>query len=279
MKKTFLFAFLSAFFLQGYAQVRFNLEMLPDSQTYLVSAVAEKTYTAPQNMVASAQVVLRYQSDKNFIPMIETEIAGLTWSDNAQVDHADPASNASFVCIALVEKATRLIAFTEGQKTPLFTFKNADGTCPGPISLVLNTDADVQQCRSMGYNVTQHISILGARGEAFVGVDNVMVDCTPSTSNTVEEKEADIASIEVMPSPAETEVTIKWQNQVDFSDELNLIVTDPQGKEVKRMVVQQNRGIGKAILDVRSWDSGLYQFYFRSEDQKITRAHRFVVMH
>lgn len=279
MKNLLSVAALMLLFITSQAQVKFNLELLPDNETYLVSVVAEKTYATPRNMVASTQVVLRYNTDENFIPVIETQIPGLTWSDNAQLDHNAVGSNTSFVCIALVEKASKLITFTKDQATPLFTFKNADGTCPGPIALVENTDADVQQCRAMGYNVTQHMSILGARGEAYAGVVNKEVDCTSSTSDTKETSISKIASVEVMPSPAETEVTINWENQIDFSKELNIVLTDPQGKEVKRVVVQQNKGKNTTTLDVRTWDSGLYQFFFRNEEQKVTKAYRFVVMH
>jgi hypothetical protein len=172
----------------NWAQVKFNLSLMPDQRTYLVSMVPETTWPSPQNTVASVQVVLQTYADKAFLAgEIKSMIPGISWSDNAYVEKPSAADNHNFVCFVLNERGTNKISFEAGLETPLFTFVNLEPGCVGIVELVENNSTIVQNVvQNDRLNITQNMTVLGARGNAYTGVVNKTTDCTllNTASNT-----------------------------------------------------------------------------------------------
>ena len=189
-----------------FSQVKFNLTYKPDTKTYTVSIIPEAAYPEPKNMVGTAQVVLRSKYNQNFTPIITSLVDGLIWSDNAYVDFPANAPEYTYACIALANGPTKKIHFLSEQEVPLFSFKNAGGDCPGLIELVSNDDPLVQAVLSSGYNVTQNLPILGARGNAYAGILNGSVECTLSGAKEINDKT--ISAVQIAPVPADRRVTI-----------------------------------------------------------------------
>ncbi len=276
MKKFWFSLVLLSFSSSLFGQVKFNLSYKIETQTYIVSVIPETNYTEPKNMVGSAQIVLRANFNENFAPIITSLVDGLTWADNAYVDYPAEVPKYTFVCIALVNGPTKKIQFTTDKEVELFSFKNAGGDCPGLIELVSNDDQIVQQVRASGYNVTQNLSVLGAKGNAYAGILNGVVEC--SVSGTTIANDRNIGNIQIAPVPADRRVTITWENLHDIKQRMEIVITDSKSREVFREKVGGIKGENALNVDVSNWPSGVYNFRFQFDSGGQTRAWRFMVM-
>jgi hypothetical protein len=259
------------------AQVKFNLSLMQDNKTYLVSFISEKTWTEPTNMVGSIQVVIRVDANQLFqATNIQTLVEGLSWSDNAYLDNTESDPTHNYVAFVLNEKATKLINFTEGVETPLFTFKNVYETCAGVIELTANDDPWVKQVVGTDHiNVTQNISVLGARGNAFSGIANGTTDCSSTVVTTNEVRS--IQNLEVFPVPANNNLQLKWSGQ-DMGKNPKIKITNTLGGLVSMHDVSPSNGTQSLSLDVSNFQTGLYAGTFMNENGRL-ESFRFLVIH
>lgn len=271
---------LFALFLSGslFGQVKFNLSYEPNGGVYTLSIIPETSWQTPRNIVGAAQVVLRVAADAEFTPNITSLIPELVWADNAYIEHPDAAPAYTFVCIALASGPTDKIAMSEGQEVPLFSFTNAGASCAGLVELIPNDDPVVQAVLAEGFNVTQHLAVLGARGNAFSGIVNGSADCTATSGNT-ELYPKIVDDVQVSPVPAVEEVVIRWGMQADFSEHLDLVITDNGGREVFRQKVSAVKGENTMKIIVKNWKSGIYRISFQFSNGHRTKAWNMVVMH
>lgn len=240
----------------AWAQVRFNLSLMPDQRTYLVSMVPETTWSVPQNTVASIQVVLQLPADKPFMAgEIKSLVPGISWSDNAYVERPASASAYNFVCFVLNERGTKKFGFEAGLETPLFTFVNLEPGCVGAVELVENNSTIVQQVVQQDrLNITQNMTVLGARGNAFSGLLNKSVDCTllnTSGPNLL------VENLRVFPVPASTLLTISWENKSGNGADA-LMINNMLGKIVAIEKINSAAGEQKIQVDVAVFPTGLY---------------------
>lgn len=241
----------------AWAQVKFNLSLMPDQRTYLVSMVPETTWLAPQNTVASVQVVLQLPADKSFLAgEIKSLIPGISWTDNAYVESPASASEFNFVCFVLNERGTKNIVFDAGVETPLFTFVNLEPGCIGAMELVDNTSAIVQQVvRQDRINITQNMTVLGARGNAFSGLLNKSVDCT--LLHTSFGPNVLVENLRVFPVPATNLLTISWKNK-SGSGANALTISNMLGKVIAVEKINSAASEQKTQIDVANFPTGLY---------------------
>ncbi len=275
MKKfCFLLVFLS-FNGSLFAQVKLNLSYQSETQIYTVSVIPETTYSEPKNMIGSAQIVLRAKFNENFTPIITSRVDGLIWADNSYVDFPADAPEYTYACIALANGPTKKIQFLSDTEVPLFSFKNAGGDCPGLIELISNDDPLVQAVLSSGYNVTQNLPILGARGNAYAGILNGVVECAVSGSK--EFNDQIIGDVQIAPVPADKRVTIAWQN-LDDMRHMEMVITDSRSREVFREKISSFKGENALNVDVSSWSSGMYNIRFHLGSGRQTRGWHFMVI-
>lgn len=260
------------------AQVRLNLGYVPDTRTYTVSILPETSWSSPQNMVASGQVVLKVASGTEFIPGITTLLNGLVWSDNAYIENPQGMDGYTLVCIALVNGPTSKIKFEEGQEVPLFSFVNTGGTCPGLVELIDNSDPAVQEVRASGFNVTQNLAVLGAHGNAITGIANGSVDCSLATG-VVDPSDKMLDHVKISPVPADRSVNIQWTMLTDRSFYKQMVICDAQGKEVFRQTVSGGKGPQSIELNVNNWKSGLYRVRFVFDNGQSTQSWNFMIIH
>ncbi len=241
-----------------WAQVRFNLSLMPDQRTYLVSMVPETTWPSPQNTVGSVQVVVQTQADKAFLAgEIKSMIPGLSWSDNAYVEKPPAADQYNFVCFVLNERGTNKIPFEAGLETPLFTFVNLEPGCIGPLHLVENSNVTVRNVvQNDRLNITQNLMVLGARGNAYTGIVNKTADCT--VLNTSSNAGSPVENLRVFPVPASNLLNISWVNKSSKSAN-SLFVSNMLGKTVALENLSEMRGEQHIQLDVSNYPTGLYQ--------------------
>lgn len=264
--------------LNGYGQVKLNLSYQPDTKIYTVSILPEVSWPAPKNMLASAQIVLKVPAGVNFTPGISSMVDGLVWADNAYIDNPGGAPGFSFVCIALVNGPTSKIEFTEGKEIPLFSFKNISDECVGLLELLSNQDPLVLAVRAGGLNITQHLAVLGARGNAVSGIANGSVDCSPA-SGVGELPEKLIEEVRISPVPADKMVTIQWTLLTEGNEYQQIVLCDAQGREVYRDKISNGKGLHSLQLPVANWKAGLYRMRFVSDKGHQTQAWNLMVVH
>jgi len=259
------------------AQVKFNLNYNPDTEVYTVSAIPEASWNAPLNMVSAAQVVLRVDSDKAFIPGITSLVNGLIWADNAYIENPDAAPGYTFVCISLVNGPTNKIKLETDQEIPLFSFVNAGNSCAGKVVLIPNNDPMIQAVRALGFNVTQYFPVLGAHGNAFSGFANSEVDCTPASGIT--ENFNVLSEVMISPVPADRGVNVQWNQVEELHGLQQMVICDAKGVEVYREKVNAGMGAHTIELNVENWQAGMYRLRFEFEKNHQSKSWNLMVIH
>lgn len=260
------------------AQVKFNLSYLEATKTYTVSVVPEVSWQSPKNIVASAQIVLRIDADKELIPGITSLTPGLTWADNAYVEQPNGAPGHSFVCISLVNGPTSQIALAADEEVPLFSFINTGNGCAGKVTMLANDDPMVQAVRSAGLNITQHFAALGARGNAFTGFVNNEVDCS-AVSGLNDPGDKLIDEVKIAPVPADKAVSIQWTNLSEQQIQLQMIISDAGGREIFREKISGGNGQHTMQINVENWQAGLYRVRFASDKNRQSQSWNLMVIH
>lgn len=278
MKHILAVLFLCLLSWQAQAQVKFDLAYNTDTKVYTVRLLPEVSWVAPKNMVASAQVVLRVGSDQAFTPAITSLVDGLIWADNAYIENPDGAAGYTFVCISIVNPPTSKIALVSGEPIPLFSFVNAAGSCAGEVTLLDNGDPMVKAVRAGGFNVTQHLAVLGAGGNAFRGVENGTVDCSPATGVPGTAAEA-VDEVSVSPVPADQSVRLSWNLVSGSFSQLDIVVCDALGREVFREPAGVDKGRHTRQIAVEHWPEGLYRIRFASRPGYQSRSWNMMVVH
>jgi len=257
------------------AQVKLNLSQLSDQETYLVSLVSETSLQAPEHTTGLVQIVLQVPAEAKFaLSELKSLVPNETWQ-TFTVKTPKGASKSNFLCFTLANKYTTNIDYRAGLETPLFTFKNAAANgCVDGLRLIDNDDSVVKAV-SREFNITQNLTVLGARGNAFRGLRNASLDCgkNPSLAGTAN-KELEL--VQVFPVPSSDVVDVRWKWAEASWKNMHLVVTDISGKEVYRLAMQDNWQANQVQINVSDWAVGLYTLRFVAEDF-VSAPHKLIV--
>lgn len=271
--------FLALFTIPLSGQVEFNLRYKPETKTFTVSMLPQHSWPAPANKVGAAQVVLRVPSNNSFTPAITSLVDGVIWADNSYVENPEHAPGFTFVSIAMVSGPTDNIPLVEGQELPLFSFVNASGGCPEVVELTANDDPQVQAVITDGFNVTQHLAVLGLRGNAYAGIGLGKIECATQTTSTDESQVLLLDQLRISPTPADEQVNISWNRANEANDRTDLVVFNRLGQEIYRETVSSAAGEHATSLRVKSWQAGMYSLFFQSASGLRTPASNLVIIH
>lgn len=280
MKKLLLGLLACGCLTKSTAQVSFQLSLMPDRKTYLVSMTPTQTWAYPQNITGTAQITVRIPANARFTAGNITSLQqGVKWLDNAHVERPVADRSHDYVSFSLTSMATKNIPYQANVETPLFTFTNIQNDCVGKVELVDNAAATTQNVVAEGFNVKNHISVLATKGEAFGGIQGSRVaDC--STATNAQDLNNGLYVQNVYPIPATDLVTIEWtDSQISKAQNTVLIVTNALGQEMVNQKIDplSIKGVsGKIELDVRPWASGVYVFHFVN-DKGLSPSQKIVV--
>ena len=281
MKKLLLGLLACGCLTKSTAQVSFQLSLMPDRKTYLVSMTPTQTWAYPKNITGTAQVTVRIPANVRFTAGRITSLQqGVKWLDNARVERPAADRSHDYVSFSLTSMATKAIPYQANVETPLFTFTNIQNDCVGKVELVDNADATTQNVVAEGFNVKNHISVLAMHGEAFAAVPqgSRVADC--STTTNAQDLNNGLYVQTVYPTPATDLVTIEWtDSQVSKAQNTVLIVTDVLGQEIINQKIDPlsiKGSVNKIELDVRPWASGVYLFHFVN-DKGVSPSQKIVV--
>lgn len=262
----------------AHGQVKFNLSYQPDTKVYTVSVISQATWNAPMNKTGSAQIVLRVPADAAFVPAITSRVDGIVWADNAYIENLQQAPGYTFVAIAMINGPTDKINFSEDKETPLFDFINAAGECPGLIELTANDDPIVRSVIKEGFNVTQHLAVLGARGNAYAGIASGTVDCG-LVSKVTEKTDSGIENIRVAPLPADEQLTVTWNRVSDEAGDVEMLIYNNSGQQIWQKSLPAGKGEFKQNITVKNWKAGLYHLVFQSATGRRSAPHNLLIVH
>lgn len=268
MKRLLITLAAFGFLAKGTAQVKFQIALMPDKKTYLVSMKPDQTWVYPNNITSTAQVTLRIPANAKFTAGNITSLqTGTRWLDNAYVERPAADSNSTYVSFALVSLGVPL-PYVSGVETPLFSFKNLQNGCVGRVELIDNNSSTIAQITAQGFNIKNHIATFGSKGRsAFLGINEAVTDC--STATSAKEMDKTLQILSVYPIPAADRVTIEWQNVLNATAQNTVfVVTDVLGKTVysQKIGPLSIKGIANKIeVDVADWAEGVYLFRFVSE--------------
>lgn len=256
------------------AQVQIMFSKLSDQETYLVSLMPEQTIAAPFNMSSNIQIVIKVPLDQTFMAgEIESLVPGLEWVDNAIIDQSSPSGDYALCAFSMVQQTTKLISYQTGIEVPLFTFKNTEGECADGIVLLDNSDPEVVQAISSGFNFTQNITVLAARGNVCSGVMNNVADCesigTGVTASPV------VKDLIAYPVPAARVLNVAWTNPATY-EKLNLEIFSNSGQLLKTIEVDATAGEKKNSIDLDGFAFGLYSFRLMN-DKGEYQQYKFIV--
>lgn len=260
-------------------QVEFNLRYKPETKTFTVSILPQHSWTAPANKVGAAQVVLRVPSNNSFTPAVTSLVDGVIWADNSYVENPEHAPGFTFVSIAMVSGPTDNIPLVEGQELPLFSFVNASGGCPELLELTANDDPQVQAVITDGFNVTQHLAVLGLRGNAYAGIGSGKIECATQTTSTDESQALPLGQVRMAPMPADEQVNISWNRFNETSDRTDLVIFNRLGQEIYRETISPAAGEHNTAVRVKNWPAGMYSLFFQNASGLRTPASNLVVIH
>ncbi|MFK7937485.1 MAG: gliding motility-associated C-terminal domain-containing protein [Saprospiraceae bacterium] len=180
------------------AQIAFELQLLPDNETYQISMTPDTTYVFPFNLTSSGQVTIRVPhgtGDYRFETQdFQTLVAETQWDQNTRIDAPLEAPNWDYVSFGLISLGTDKYDYQTDVEIPIFSFKNGGIACVDSIELI-NLSDPFYPPNSQSANIGNSISILGAglvnAYTANIGTGREL--CTPEPMCEVSsENEADI---------------------------------------------------------------------------------------
>jgi hypothetical protein len=257
------------------AQVKYQLSLLPDKKTYMVSMVPLKTWNYPQNLTSTAQVTIKVPSDKPFTAAVTNMNPEVKWLDNSYVEHPNSDPSHTYISFGLESKGTSRLKYVENEEIPLFTFRNIESNeCVGKVSLLDNVKDALKGKEAETYNISNQISVLATQGDVYVGNFLSEADCSVVTSN--KDLFGDV-HIKAYPVPADNQLTISWEKVPLSSDKALLIIENALGQEVYRQDVLNDNTTHQEVLNVSTYGAGYYHFYLLSGTQS-TKKYKFLIV-
>lgn len=245
-----------------FGQVQFQLEWLESIESYKVSLVSDKTWTAPQNITSTLQVSLKVPAGAFEITDIESLQNEVNFELNGVHESPEEAHDFDYVSIGLTSIGTNGISYVAGAPVGLFTFKNSK-PCGGPIYLVGGEDVFLPP-NSRNVNIGNQVTVLGAGGQAYIGnVGSGKADCSGFVSSTFEEVSE--STFEVYPTMVKEQMNLRLE-WTGMSQEMTLDVFDADGKKAFTRALAVLNGNNTFELEAGNLPTGVYHLKMHTKD-------------
>lgn len=236
-----------------WGQVKFQLDILPDGETYQVSLLPETTWESPQNMTATGQVTIKTPENQFDVVDFTNLQTGVVWEMNSRTNQPIEEPKFDYISFGLASQGTKQINYTNGQLIPLFTFKNAQG-CQGAIRLMDNANDPFFGKNSKKVNVGNQLTVLAAGGDAYTGIiGEGIADCSLVNNEATET----IPSPKLFPNPAVKTVNLSYFWHIATSNSF-MRLTDVMGKTIMEQKQENSYGANELSLDVSRLSAGIY---------------------
>lgn len=217
------------------AQVKFKLEIMPDSLTYQVYFLPDTTWASPDNVTSTSQVTIVVPSapddEQGFeVGNLEPLLANTSWSANAHFHSPSENPDFDYISFGLNSLGTSGIPYTMGEEVAVFSFQNV-GVCTGNAELMTANDP-FHPPNSMQANVGNQLATFGSGEDnnAYTGnYDMGSSNCSEDSIQIVPECLIDLelellenGSYQVAFTPNTTWVS---PNDTTFSSQITLVAS------------------------------------------------------
>jgi len=239
------------------AQIRFKLTKQADNKTYVASFVSDKTYSYPDNIVATAQITFKVRTKDDFVisdlkPFNTEE----RWMKNSIIKNHLLASGYDYYSFGLATMGSHNYSLVAGKETKVFSFENL-GTEDVELILIDNADVMATSVQKTHINLGNQINVFGGPGD---GLGNAYIgNYSDSESSPISEKQLSIT--QVSPNPATDKMAVEWINnmQANSEDTEFVILDSSTGIVIKSEKVSFNlHGKNKVDLMVNTIAPGNY---------------------
>ena len=165
MKKLLTSLFLLTISATLFSQIRYEIELLPDNETYLISFNSSVTYMPPTNKIVSGQVTIRmpHGIGPNAFQVVDLimETPGAQWAADDVVRSPSEAPSFDYISFALTTPGVDVYNFQAGVSIPIFSFKNGGEHCADSVYIIRNVEDPFFPPNSLNVNIGNSIKVLG----------------------------------------------------------------------------------------------------------------------
>ena len=187
MKKLLTSIFLIVVCSSLFSQIKYEIELLPDNETYLISFVSSDTYAPPLNKVVSGQVTIRmpHGIGPNAFTVVDLfmETPGANWQAGDVIRAPVEAPSWDYFSFGLTTPGVDVYDFQAGVSVPVFSFKNGGAHCADSV-YIINNETDPFINNSLNVDVRNFLSIVAGLGANSFG-GTVGSGAAPGTPETL----------------------------------------------------------------------------------------------
>ncbi|MFK7979367.1 MAG: T9SS type A sorting domain-containing protein [Saprospiraceae bacterium] len=257
------------------AQIKFNITSLSDNETYLVSLISDETIEAPFNKVSNLQVVVKSEKNNPLDAIqLESLIPGVVWSNDAYFDNSSSRDAYKLTAFTATPSYIGALNIEADTELPLFTMKRTDGNCIGRLTLPHNNDQAIITAIQHQLNLTQSITILGKRGNAFSHLLNTtMANCDNG------KMEADVLSTDftlaAYPVPAKNNIQMEWTSNHRYNN-LKADIFNNKAQLLQSILLPSTKGRHLQEIDLSTYSAGLYTLRLTT-DELVLKTNKFII--
>lgn len=256
----------------SFGQIQFKIELMNDKDLYQVSLLSEEDLAYPKNIIGTAQVSIKAPILGFEIGEINSLAKGVEWELNSKIVAPNEAKDFQYLSFTL-KTAGAPIPLIEQTLTPLFTFINKEGECPGDVSLVDNQTDSFLPPNSRNANIGNQITpfaYANARNKnAYAGnMAGGIAGCGQLTSlETI--NQALLLDMKLSPNPALHQLNLNIETK-NIKEELVIQYWERGGKLLKQETISFpfSKNIKKQ-MDLRHFVAGSYTIVLTQGNQRV----------
>lgn len=251
-------------------QIWFKLDILEDGETYQVSLISDVTWTLPNNITSTGQITLKAPTLELELTDFQSLNSNLIWEYNSRYNSPSESNDFDYFSFGL-ESSNRNFEYEAGEEIPLISFKNANG-CADFVSLLDNDLDPYIYSKSKEVNIGNQLTVVGARGNAFLGVKGEkMVRC----KKQVIQKEKFVREHHLYPNPAHDNLTLEFDWKNNKANNI-VYIRDNSGKTVIAEKAIVEKGFNNFSFDISNLSGGIYNVEIVAETGESIPIDRFV---
>ncbi len=253
-----------------FGQVWYKLELLDDEETYQISLMSEVDWTLPNNITSTGQVTIKTPTLEFEIADFESVHSDLVWKYNSRMNAPVEASDFDYFSFGL-ETANRAFEYEAKADIPIIRFRNGKG-CAGFVSLINNAADPVISSESKEINVGNQLTVVGARGNAYVGnKGDQLVRC----KKQVKARDQFMKNFVLFPNPAfnKLNLNLDWTAAAQTG---HFYIRNSAGKVVAEKNHQLKKGFNEINFDIDALNGGIYHIELNNTNSENIPLDRFV---
>lgn len=218
LRSRLLGLFLSLFMAHSsMGQIMLRIVLDPDQVTYRVYMVSAVSYSGNRAKISTSQITVSVPHGKGndrFVPnTITSPIPGMRWAVTGRVDAPRENPDRDYLFFNFTNNSIPVVQFdiVAGREYQLFEFKRT-GNCIGSAQLLDNATDEFRTPNSLGINVGNSLSILGAQGNVYKTNADAPPTLTISAaaSSVCGGEMLRLKAIPSLPASAATGYTYQW---------------------------------------------------------------------